>query len=148
MRILLDLFRWILSIRRERTLDKRASTFDLAAEIDRLADLLDGVLKASTPDGNLNLELLPSLEAAHRKVWSRWVTILGTSGYASQDPNVQQEIEHCIKIAHAAPGAYVEEVLLVQCCVAEKRIPIDLRERFSTAIYNLRNLSTKMRLNR
>ncbi|MNF56694.1 hypothetical protein D3C84_381930 [compost metagenome] len=148
MGVLLDLFKWILSIHRERALDKRASTVDLAAEIDRLADLLDHVLKASTPGGSLNLELLPSLEAAHRRVWSRWVTILGTSGYASQDPDVQKEVDRCIKIAHAAPGAYVEEVLLVQFCVAEKKIPIDLRERFSTAIDNLRDLSTKMRLNR
>ena len=148
MKLLLDLLKWLFTIRKEKAQVKRTTTVDLAAEIDRLADLLESVLKATSANGILNLELLPGLETAHRKVWSRWVTILGTSGYATQDPELQHEIEHCIEIAHAAPGAYVREVLFVQMCIASKEVPIELRTRFETSIDSLRNLSVKMRLNR
>lgn len=148
MKVLLDLLKWLFTIRKEKAREKRATTVDLATEIDGLADLLENVLKATSPDGSLNLELLPGIHSAHRKVWTRWVTILGTSGYATQDTELQQEIEHCIKIAHAAPGAYVEEVLLVQMCLASKNVSIESRNRFESSIDNLRNLSVKMRLNR
>lgn len=40
-----------------------------------------------------------------RSVWNRWCTILETNGYAGRDAQTQAEIERCIEIAHAAPGA-------------------------------------------
>lgn len=148
MKTLIDLLKWLFAIRKEKAQVKRATTVDLATEIDRLADLLENVLNATAANGKLNIEFLPGLETAHRKVWSRWVTILGTSGYATQDHQLQQEIERCIEIAHAAPGAYVQEVLFVQMCVASKEVPIEIRTRFETSIDSLRNLSVKMRLDR
>lgn len=61
--------------------------------------------------------------------------------------DTQTEIEKCIKIAHAAPGAYVEEVYLAQMAIADGRVPPQVRERFAKAIDSIRDLTTRMRLN-
>ena len=60
---------------------------------------------------------------------------------------MQAEIERCIEIAHAAPGAYVEEIYLVQIALSNGSVPKEVRERFAESIERLRNLAVKLRLN-
>ncbi|WP_312772602.1 hypothetical protein [Pseudoxanthomonas mexicana] len=91
----------------------------------------------------MSTELWP----VQRTVWNRWCTILGTHSYASQDSQTQAEIESCIEIAHAAPGAYIKEIYLVQIALGEGSIPTKVRERFAESIERLKNLAVKLRLN-
>ena len=133
--------------RRERTVDKREITKSLAIELDNLAELMSELLLVTEADGQIKQEKLEELEILRQRVWSGWVTILGTSGYASQDPELQAEIEKCISIAHAAPGAYVEELYLAQIGMAKGRISHEVRGRFAKSIHNIQDLTTRMRLN-
>lgn len=137
------LFKWY----RERVLDKRETTTTLARELEGLAELMSEVLKVADAEGNISKAKLPELDLMRKRVWSRWVSILGTDGYATQDAKVQSEIEECIRIAHAAPGAYVEELLLIQQSLVEEKVPSEVRTRFSISIHNLQNLVTQLRLN-
>ena len=127
-------------------MDKRESVERLVGELDKLADLMSEVLDATSPAGEIREDRLPDLDAMRRQVWGRWVTILGTDGYATKDRELQQEIEACVKIAHAAPGAFVDEVYQVQLCISKGRIGEDTRLRFAESISRLRDLTTRMRL--
>lgn len=147
MSILGNIFNWVLSFRRERALDSRYTKEILANELDKLADLMTDVLEATKANGQLDVDKLPELERFRNRVWNRWVSILGESGYATQDPELQTEIEKCIRIAHAAPGAYVEEVYLAQIGIADGIVPLEVRDRFADAIDKIRDLTTRMRLN-
>ena len=146
MSILADIGRLVLTKLRERAVDKRESVERLAGELDKLADLMTEVLDATSPAGEIREEKLPDLDAMRRRVWGRWVTILGTDGYATKDRELQQEIEACVKIAHAAPGAFVDEVYQVQLCISKGCISQDTRVRFAESISRLRDLTTRMRL--
>jgi len=115
--------------------------------LEGLAELMEGVLKVAGPDGRIALEGTKDLAFRCRSVWSRWCTILGSHGYASRDAQTHAEIERCIEIAHAAPGAYVKEIYLVQIALGEGSVPIEVRERFAESIERLRNLAVKLRLN-
>lgn len=108
---------------------------------------MSNVLNVTSPEGIIQQDKLPELELLRQQVWGRWISILDTRGYASQDPLIHEEIEKCIKIAHAAPGAYVEEILLIQMDLSEGRISQENRERFSRSISSIKDLTTRMRLN-
>jgi len=145
--ILSDVLRWLLSKRREQAVDARDSSKALAAELEGLAGLMDDVLKVTGPDGRIAPDGAKDLAFRCRSVWNRWCTILETNGYAGRDAQTQAEIERCIEIAHAAPGAYVREVYLVQIALGEGSVPTEVRERFAESIERLRNLAVKLRLN-
>lgn len=146
MGILSDIVRVFLTKLRERAVDKQRSVEQLADELDKLADLMAEVLEATSPGGEIRRERLPELDSMRQRVWGRWVTILGTDGFATKDRELQKEIEGCVKIAHAAPGAFVDEVYRVQMCLAEGHIDEEIRLRFSESISRLRDLTTRMRL--
>ncbi len=143
-----DILRYLLTKRREHVVDRKDTVETLATELDKLSDLMSRVLDVTSPAGHIKHEKLPELEILRKQVWNRWVAILGTDGYVSQDPETQEEIEKCVKIAHAAPGAFVEEVYLVQLCLSEGYIRQKTRVRFSKAIGDIGDLTTRMRLNR
>ncbi|MDE0127984.1 MAG: hypothetical protein OXQ86_00260 [Gammaproteobacteria bacterium] len=146
MSILSDIVQFVLAKRRQRTVEKRESVERLAAELDKLADLMSEVLEVTSPAGEIRREMLPDLDEKRRQVWNRWVTILGTHGYATKDRELQEEIEDCVKIAHAAPGAFVEEVLLCQLCLSKGHVNQEQRLRFAKSISRLKDLTTRMRL--
>ena len=108
---------------------------------------MEGVLEVTGPDGCIAPEGVEDLAFRCRSVWNRWCTILDSNGYASRDAQTQAEIERCIEIAQAAPGAYVEEIYLVQIALGEGSVPTRVRERFAESIERLRNLAVKLRLN-
>lgn len=142
-----DILKWLLSRRREQALDARDSTKTLAAELDSLAQLMEDVLIIAGPDGRIKAEGTRDLECRRRTVWNRWCAILGSQSYASLDANTKEEIERCIEIAHAAPGAYIKEVYLVQIALGNGSVPPEIRDRFAESIHRLRNLAVKLRLN-
>ena len=144
--LLSNLLGWLLTRRREQVLDKRESTKALARELEQLAELMDDLLKATGADGNIVQASTHDLEFRRRRIWNRWCTILGTHGYASRDAGTQAEIERCIEIAHAAPGAYIKEIYLVQIALGNGRISPEVRVRFADALERLRNLAVKLRL--
>lgn len=45
------------------------------------------------------------LKFRRQRIWNRWCAILRTHGCASRDVQTQPEIDRCIEIAHATPGA-------------------------------------------
>lgn len=145
--ILSDLLKWLLSKRREQVVDARESSRALAAELEGLAELMQSVLHVTGPDGRIATEGTKDLAFRCRRVWNRWGSILDSRGYASRDADTQAALERCIQIAHAAPGAYVEEVYLVQIALGEGTVPTDVRVRFAESIERLRNLAVKLRLN-
>jgi hypothetical protein len=145
--ILSDLLKWLLSKRREKAVDARESTKLLAAELDGLADLMDALLQVTSADGRVARERASDLEFQRRRIWNRWTTILSSSGFASRDEETRAELNRCIEIAHAAPGAYVQEIYLVQIALSEGRVRTDVRVRFAESIERLRNLAAKLRLN-
>ena len=136
----------VLTKLRERSVDKRESVGRLADELDKLADLMSDVLEATSPAGEIREERVADLDVKRTQVWGRWVTILGTDGYATRDKELQQEIEACVKIAHAAPGAYVDEVYQVQLCLSEGRVSRETRLRFAESISRISDMTTRMRL--
>jgi hypothetical protein len=145
--ILSDVLKWLLSKRREQVVDARDSTKALAAELEGLAGLMERVLEVTGPDGRVAPESVKELALCCRTVWNRWCTILDSHGYASRDTKTQADVERCIEIAHAAPGAYVKEIYLVQIALGEGSVPTSVRERFAESIERLRNLAVKLRLN-
>lgn len=145
--ILSDVLKWLLSKRREQVVDARESSKTLAVELEGLAELMEGVLKVTGSDGVIASEGVKDLEFRRRTVWNRWCAILGSNGYASRDMLIQAEIERSIEIAHAAPGAYIEEIYLVQIALGAGSVPTAVRERFAESIERLRNLAVKLRLN-
>jgi hypothetical protein len=145
--ILSDVLKWLLSKRREQVVDARESSKALAAELEGLAELMEGVLEITGSDGFIEPKGVKDLAFRSRTVWNRWCTILGSNGYASRDTRTQAEIERCIEIARAAPGAYVEEIYLVQMALGDGSVPTEVRERFAESIERLRNLAVKLRLN-
>ena len=145
--ILSDVLKWLLSKRREQAVDARESSKALAAALEGLAELMKGVLEVTGSDGCIAPEGAKDLAFRCRTVWNRWCTILDSNGYASREAQTQAEIERCIEIAHAAPGAYVEEIYLVQIALEEGSVPTQVRERFAESIERLRNLAVKLRLN-
>lgn len=147
MGLIADGLRWLASWRREAVVDQRDRTRTLAAELDKLAELMSAVLEVTDADGRIQTDKRSDLELLRKRVWNRWVSILGSSGYATHDKELQAEIEQSIKIAHAAPGAYVEEVYLAQIGIAEGYVSRAVRERFATSIHALNDLTTRMRLN-
>lgn len=144
--ILSDVLRWLLSKRREQVVDARESTRLLAAELEGLADLMDTLLQVTGPEGRIARERVAELELQRRRIWNRWCTILGSRGFASRDARIQAKIERCIEIAHAAPGAYVHEIYLVQISLSEGAVPAEVRVRFADSIDRLRNLAVELRL--
>lgn len=146
MNILTSIFGWLRARRRERVVDERDKTRTLAAELDKLAELMVEVLKVTDAQGRIQNDKLPELDLIRKRVWNRWVSILGSSGYATRDAELQAEIERCIRVAHAAPGAYVEEVYLAQIGISQGYIPPEVRARFSQAIHSLQDLTARMRL--
>lgn len=142
-----DVLKWLLSKRREQAVDARESSKALAAELESLAELMEGVLEVTNPDGCIEPEGVKDLAFRCRIVWNRWCTILDSNGYASRDAKTQAEVERCIEIAQAAPGAYVEEIYLVQIALGHGSVPTQVRERFAESIERLRNLAVKLRLN-
>lgn len=145
--ILSDVLKWLLSKHREQAVDARESSKALAAELEGLAELMEGVLGVAGPDGCIAPEGAKGLASRCRSVWNRWCTILDSNSYAARDAHTRAEIERCIEIAHAAPGAYVEEIYLVQIALGEGSVPTEVRERFAESIERLRNLAVKLRLN-
>lgn len=145
--ILSDVLKWLLSKRREEVLDARESSKALAAELEGLADLMECVLRVTGPDGRIAPEGANELAFRCRSIWNRWCTILDSRGYASRDVQTQAEIERCIEIAHAAPGAYVKEIYLIQIALGDGSVPTEVRNRFAESIERLRNLAIKLRLN-
>jgi len=145
--ILSDVLKWLLSKRREQAVDARESSKALAVELEGLAELMKDVLEVTNPDGCIAPEGAKHLTFRCRRAWNRWCTILGSNGYASRDAQTQAEIERCIEIAYAAPGAYVEEIYLVQIALGKGSVPTEVRERFADSIERLRNLAVKLRLN-
>lgn len=145
--ILSDVLKWLLSRRREQVVDARTSTTFLAGELDGLADLMDTLLQVTGPDGRVVRERAVDLEFQRRRIWNRWGTILDSRGFASRDAHIQAEIERCIEISHAAPGAYVHEIYLVQIALSEGFVPGEVRVRFAESIERLRNMAVKLRLN-
>lgn len=144
--LLPDVLGWLLSRRREKILDQRESTKALALELEVLADLMDDLLKVTDADGRIQTGTR-DLEFRRQRIWNRWCAILETRSYTSGRDTTQAEIEHCIQIAYAAPGAYIEEILLVQIALGNGVVPSDVRTRFARAIERLRNLAVKLRLN-
>jgi hypothetical protein len=144
--LLSDVLGWLLSHRREQVLDKRESTKVLAEELERLAELMEDLLKATGAKGSIVQASIHDLELRRRRIWNRWCAILDTHGYASRDAQTRAEIERCIEIAHAAPGAYIEEIYLVQIALGNGRVPPEVRVRFVDAIDRLRNLAVKLKL--
>jgi len=145
--ILSDVLKWLLSKRREQVVDARESSKALAAELESLAELMESVLKVTGPDGRIAPEGVKDLPLRCRRVWNRWCTILDSDGYASRDEKIRSEIERCIEVSYAAPGAYAKEIYLVQIALGEGSVPTDVRERFAESLERLRNLSVKLRLN-
>jgi hypothetical protein len=145
--LLPELFRWLTTLRRDQTLDARASEDLFASELEQLAMLMDDVLKATGSDGRLVAENVHDLQYRCRRVWNRWCAIADSRGHKVRDAQTQAELERCIEIAHAAPGAYVREVYLVKMALSEGYVSPDVRVRFSESIDRLRNLAVKMRLN-
>lgn len=145
--LLPNLLGWLLSRRREQVLDERESTKVLATELERLSELMEDLLKATNADGSVVHASTKDLEFRRRRIWNRWCAILGTHGYASRDAQTQAEIERCIEIAHAAPGAYIREIYLVQIALGTGQVPPFVRVRFAESIERLRNLAVKLRLN-
>ena len=146
---MLDLGRvldWFRSQRREQVVDRRQRALILADKLDALAQLMQDVLDVTDAHRDISIDRAPELERFRKRVWDRWVAILGETGYATADPELQSEIEQCIKIAHAAPGAYVEEVLLAQVGLAKGNVSTEVLGRFASAIDSLRDLTTRMRL--
>lgn len=144
--LLSDVLGWLLARRREKVLDKRESSKALAEELERLADLMEDLIKATAADGSILQASTHDLEFRRRRIWNRWCAILATHGHASQDARIQAEIERCIEIAHAAPGAYIEEIYLVQIALGNGRVSPEVRVRFAEAIERLRNFAVKLKL--
>lgn len=146
MNILIDILKWLFSLHKDRATEVTEKSKVLADELDKLADLMSEVLRVTSADGRIQKERIPELDLLRQRVWYRWVSILGTNGYASQDPDIQAQIERCIRIAHAAPGAYVEEAYLAQISIADGRVSQEVRERFAKSIDRIRDTTTRMRL--
>lgn len=146
MGVLHDCLGWLIAKRREKVVDEREITKSLASELDTLADLMSDLLEATDSDGHIQKDVIPDLERRRERVWGRWISILGTEGYATRDSALQEEIEGCIKIAHAAPSAYVEEIHLVQVGTTEGYVPKEVCERFARSIDRIQNLTTRMRI--
>jgi len=146
MNILIDILKLLFSLHKDRATKVTEKSKVLADELDKLADLMSEVLRVTSADGRIQKERIPELDLLRQRVWYRWVSILGTNGYASQDPDIQAQIERCIRIAHAAPGAYVEEAYLAQISIADGRVSQEVRERFAKSIDRIRDTTTRMRL--
>ena len=108
---------------------------------------MSSVLEVTSPDGQIQQEKLPELDILRKQVWNRWITIVESRAYEKLNPEIKEDIEECITIAEAAPGAYVEEVFLLQKCISNGSIDQLTRTRFMSAIGNIRDLTTKLRLN-
>lgn len=147
MNFLTPLFGWLRSRLRENEVDKRERVKILASELEKLAELMTEVLKSTDTLGRIQSDKLVDLEMKRKRVWDRWVSILSSSGYARHDADLQTEIEKCIRIAHAAPGAYVEEVYLAQIGISEGIVSLETRQRFEKCVHRLQDLITRMRLN-
>lgn len=145
--LFVDIAKWIHSLLRNRVLDKKEKARTVADELESLADLLTQVLEATGPDGEIEQAQVAELDRLRHRNWNRWASILGSDGFGSQDPETQAEIERCVKIAHAAPGAYVDEILKVQEVLAGRSISPELRERFANSIDRIRDAVTRLRLN-
>lgn len=146
MKTLIDILKFLFSLHKDRATKVTEKSKVLADELDKLADLMSEVLRVTSADGRIQKERIPELDLLRQRVWYRWVSILGTNGYASQDPDIQAQIERCIRIAHAAPGAYVEEAYLAQISIADGRVSQEVRERFAKSIDRIRDTTTRMRL--
>ena len=146
MSMIIAVLQLLRIMKREKIVDRREATKILADELDKLADLMSNVLAVTSPTGLIRQENLPELDVARKQVWNRWTTILETRGYASQHPETLKEIEKCISIAHAAPGAFVEEVYLVQESLSKGSVTQVTRNRFLQSINGIRDLTTRMRL--
>ena len=146
MSMIIAVLQWLRILKREKIVDRRKATKTLADELDKLADLMPDVLAVTSPAGLIRQEKLPELDVARKQVWDRWITILETRGYASQNPKTQKEIEKSISIAHAAPGAFFEEIYLVQESLSKGSVPQVTRNRFLQSINAIRDLTTRMRL--
>lgn len=146
MKTLIDILKFLFSLHKDRATKVTEKSKVLADELDKLADLMSEVLRVTSADGRIQKKRIPELDLLRQRVWYRWVSILGTNGYASQDPDIQAQIERCIRIAHAAPGAYVEEAYLAQISIADGRVSQEVRERFAKSIDRIRDTTTRMRL--
>lgn len=147
MNFVIELIKAIFSARRNHVIEHRETKRILADELEDLADLMDQVLAATGPDGRISADRVPELDRLRQRNWNRWVSILGTDGFASQDPDEQAEVERCVRIAHAAPGSYIDEIFMVQKGLHGGYIPIEIREHFAVSIDRLRDVVTRMRLN-
>lgn len=145
--MLSEIINWVLTFGRNRAEDKRKKTIILSDELDKLADLMEKVLEVTTPDGVIQESKVIELDHLRRKVWNRWTFILESKGYREQRTSVKNEVEACIRVAHAAPGDYVEEIYLIQKGLADGFIDKEIRRRFQRCIDRIRDVNTKMRLN-
>lgn len=142
-----EIINWVLTFGRNRKKDKRNKIIILSDELDKLADLMGKVLEVTTPDGAIQESKIIELEQLRRRVWNRWTFILESKGYHEQSVIVKTEVEACIRVAHAAPGAYVEEIYLIQIGLENRFIDREIRQRFERCIDRIRDITTKMRLN-
>lgn len=145
--MLSEIINWVLTFGRNRAEDKRNKIIILSDELDKLADLMEKVLEVTTPDGAIQESKIIELEQLRRRVWNRWTFILESKGYREQSVIVKTEVEACIRVAHAAPGVYVEEIHLIQIGLANGFIDKKIRQRFERCIDRIRDVTTKMRLN-
>lgn len=129
---------------------KRGRTIEttrlIGVELENLADLFTFVLEASEPNGKIKLEKINELCALRIRNWNRWGSILDSGAYQLLTIANRQEIETAIKIAHAAPGDYIDELFMIQKAESECEISLEIRAQFSGSIAKLRDVAAKLRL--
>jgi hypothetical protein len=115
-------------------------------ELENLADLMSAVLSATDTQGRIVESQLGDLNRLRKRSWNRWVEILGSGAYGSLSEEDSNEIEKLIRISHAAPGSYVDEVYLIQIAVEEGSVPYEVRRRFADSVDRIRDKGVQLRL--
>lgn len=135
------------SARIEKKREKRLEAIRLVGiELENLADLFSFVIEATEPNGKIKASKVDELAALRIRNWNQWVSILDSGAFELLDSTDKEEIKSLIKVASAAPGDYINEILLIHEAETNGEIPIELRAQFSGSISKIRNKATKLRL--
>jgi hypothetical protein len=118
----------------------------VGTELENLADLMSAVLNATDAQGRIVESQFQDLDRLRKRSWNRWIHILSSGAYERLSKEDGDEIEQLIRIAHAAPGAYVDEVYLVQIAIAERCIPYEIRRRFADSVDRIRDKGVQLKL--
>jgi len=118
----------------------------VGVELDNLANLFSLVLEATDPDGKIKSEKISELHALQIRNWSRWQSILESGAFNLIPDEDRKDIESLINIASAAPGDYIEEILLVQNALRDGQISTEVRNQLSGSISRIRDKATKLKL--